>query len=90
MVNNDVILHNHCTSLIFLRYDYMTPVQKNIHKVMQDFLNEKFNKLWESPNSFIHQLRLIKSPAEIKLMQKSCDIASDAIAKTIRFSRPGK
>ncbi|KAF2901085.1 hypothetical protein ILUMI_05141 [Ignelater luminosus] len=72
-----------------LWYDYITPVQKNIHKVMQDFLNEKFNKLWESPNRFIHQLRLIKSPAEIKLMQKSCDIASDAIAKTIRFARPG-
>lgn len=72
-----------------LWYDYISPVQKNVHNVMQELLKEKFNNMWESPNSFIHRLRVIKSPAEIALMQKTCDIASDAIVKTIEFSKPG-
>lgn len=46
--------------------------------------------MWESPTKYIHQLRLIKSPAEILLMQKSCEIASEAIINTIKFSRLGE
>lgn len=43
----------------------------------------------ESPTSFIHRQRLIKSPAEINLMRRTCDIASHAINQTIRESKPG-
>jgi Xaa-Pro aminopeptidase len=45
--------------------------------------------MWESPKIFMHRQRLIKSPAEITLMQRSCDVASDAIIKTIQSSYPG-
>ncbi|KAF5273433.1 hypothetical protein FQA39_LY07450 [Lamprigera yunnana] len=72
-----------------LWYDFLTPVQKEVDRVMQNFLGKKFNRMWESPTGFVHKLRLIKSPAEISLMQKSCDIASEAIRKTITFAKPG-
>ena len=43
----------------------------------------------ESPRSVIHSLRWIKSPAEIDLMQKSCNIAGKALEDTMHFSYPG-
>ncbi|XP_008545124.1 xaa-Pro aminopeptidase 3 [Microplitis demolitor] len=42
-----------------------------------------------SIKNVFHQIRMIKSSGEIELMQKSCDIASEAIVKTIKISRPG-
>ncbi|KAB0796354.1 hypothetical protein PPYR_10415 [Photinus pyralis] len=72
-----------------LWYDFLAPIQKTVDSVMKEFLDEKFNKMWESPIMFVHRLRLIKSHAEIQLMQKSCDIAAESIANTISFSRPG-
>lgn len=68
----------------------MNPIQNDVHKTMCDYLNYMRQKVWESPKVFLHKQRLIKSPAEIALMQKSCDVASDSIIKTIKFSYPGK
>lgn len=68
----------------------MTPVQSVVHKVMCDYLNEIIHKMWESPKPFIHKLRVFKSPAEVELLQKSCDIASEAFIRTIADSKPGK
>lgn len=68
----------------------MTSVQSVVHKVMCDYLSEIINKMWESPKAFIHKLRVFKSPAEVALLQKSCDIASEAIIRTITASKPGR
>ena len=68
----------------------MNPVQTEVHKIMCDYLNYMGKKMWESPKVFVHRQRLIKSPAEIALMQKSCDVASEAIVRTIQASYPGK
>lgn len=56
---------------------------------MQNLLKNRIDNMWEAPNYFIHLLRVIKSPAEIVLMQKTCDVASQAIIETIRSSKPG-
>ena len=37
----------------------------------------------------IHSLRVIKSPAECNLIQKSVSVASEAFAKVMSYSRPG-
>lgn len=50
---------------------------------------ETQNRLWLSPTPFIQTLRAIKSPAEIVLMQKTCDVAAEAFIKTMQMSRPG-
>lgn len=67
----------------------MSAVQLSVHKVMCEYLSEIFNKIWESPKPFVQKLRLFKSPAEVALMQKSCDIASEAFIKTMTNSKPG-
>lgn len=56
----------------------------NIEKLI---VNHK-PKIYESPLVFFHHLRLIKSPAEIKLMQKTCNIGCESLNKTIRESKP--
>lgn len=43
----------------------------------------------ESPTVFVHRERLIKSPAEIQLMRRTCDIAATAINRTMHESQPG-
>lgn len=45
--------------------------------------------LFQSPIPFLHELRLIKSPAEVDLMRKTCEIASNAINLTMKESKPG-
>ncbi|XP_049845996.1 xaa-Pro aminopeptidase 3-like [Schistocerca gregaria] len=75
------------TSSFYLWYEYIQPVQPNLHKVMRDYLNGKWNKTWSSPRPFIHRLRLYKSDAEINLMKTSCEIASKAIATTMSITK---
>lgn len=41
-----------------------------------------------SPVGLIHKLRLIKSPTEMELMRRTCQIASAAINRTIQESAP--
>lgn len=72
------------------RYDFMSPVQVSVHKVMCDYLSEILNKIWESPKQFVHKLRLYKSPAEVNLLRKSCDVASEAFIKAMSTSKPGR
>lgn len=68
----------------------MSPVQVAVHKAMCDYLGEIYNKIWESPKPFVQRLRLYKSSSEVKLLQKSCDVASEAFIKTISNSKPGE
>lgn len=56
---------------------------------VRDYLKDSGNKNFDSPRNFIHKLRLYKSPGEIALMQRSCDIAAKSIVETMSFSRPG-
>ncbi len=37
----------------------------------------------------LHRLRAVKSPAEVALMQKACDITGDGFERVARFTRPG-
>ncbi|CAH0552675.1 unnamed protein product [Brassicogethes aeneus] len=74
---------------ITLWYDFLNPVQNFTHKAVTDFLHNTASRTCDSPVRFVHELRLFKSPAEVALMQRSCDIASEAIADTISNSKSG-
>jgi len=41
------------------------------------------------PTNFIHEMRLIKSPEEIEIMQKAIDITADAHIEVMRAAEPG-
>lgn len=65
-------------------YDEKGSDQKNLAEIV----NPKRETI-ESPTKFIHTLRWIKSDAELELMRRTCDIASNAINFTMKNSRPG-
>ncbi|XP_049821354.1 xaa-Pro aminopeptidase 3 isoform X2 [Aethina tumida] len=74
---------------VFIWYDDINPVQNYTHRLVKKLVQEVIRKHCLSPVKFIHDLRMFKSPAEINLMQQSCDIASEAISETIKTSTPG-
>ena len=65
-------------------YDEKSSDQKNLLQILRPT-----NELIENPTKFIHTLRWIKSDAEIELMKKTCEIASEAINYTMKKSQPG-
>ena len=73
-----------------LWYNYRKPTHPTFHsKLFTHFLQEGVFKSLESPKTILQQLRLIKSPAEMELMQKSNKIASEAFKETMKFSHAG-
>ncbi|KAF7268794.1 xaa-Pro aminopeptidase 3 [Rhynchophorus ferrugineus] len=77
------------SSCVNLWYDFESKVNMETANTVRDYLKDSGNKNFDSPRNFIHKLRLYKSPAEIALMQRSCDIAAKSIVETMSFSRPG-
>lgn len=72
-----------------LWYDYTASELFDVTTTVKSSINNiEASKHIESPTVFIHRERLIKSPSEIKLMRKTCQIASDAINRTMKESKP--
>lgn len=72
-----------------LWYDLTLTPNETVSSAIRDYTKNTKGKVWDSPKSLIHKIRLIKSKAEIDLMQTSCDIASAAITKCMSSSQPG-
>lgn len=71
-------------------YDYKISELSDVTTAITTSLaNSDAAKHIESPTVFIHRERLIKSPSEIELMRRTCDIASSAINQTMMESKPG-
>lgn len=69
-------------------YDYLSPRNSDTHRKLGDFVMEaRIRGSMEEPRSAIHQLRSIKSPAEIQLMRKTCQIGAEALRLGISSSR---
>ncbi|XP_055617232.1 xaa-Pro aminopeptidase 3 [Toxorhynchites rutilus septentrionalis] len=60
---------------------------EDVRKIIGDV---RKSSLLQSPTGLVHKLRVVKSAAEIELMRKTCTIASEAINRTIRESKPGQ
>ena len=71
-------------------YDYRKPANVEFHvRYMTDFLKENNTGHLENPRTLIQASRVLKSPAERKLMQKTCDIASKAFREVMKYTYPG-
>jgi len=67
-----------------LWYDFLEPRNQEVHNVMTQVAAERSSLgSMDSPRPAIHQLRSVKSPAEVKLMKKSCQVGAEALKKTI-------
>lgn len=64
-------------------YDEKISDQKNLLQFLPS------SATFESPTKFIHTLRWIKSEAEVELMRRTCEIASNAINFTMKKASPG-
>ncbi|XP_041359633.1 xaa-Pro aminopeptidase 3-like isoform X2 [Gigantopelta aegis] len=72
-----------------LWYNYMKPVHLEFDaSVLRHFLKEKRHQFLETTVHLCQKLRVIKSQAEIELMSKSCQVASNAFADVMKFSYP--
>ncbi|XP_043504584.1 xaa-Pro aminopeptidase 3-like [Polistes fuscatus] len=80
-------INEHKNSIIW--YDDINILQTELHSKLNELIKISSTKKFISPKRLFHKVRSIKSRSEINLMQKSCDIASMAIKKTIQASRPG-
>lgn len=67
----------------------MMAPKTSTHEVICSVMQTLANKSWETPKPLFHKIRLYKSKAEIALMQKACDITSEAFTDTISCSKPG-
>lgn len=63
--------------------------QLSVTDIITEFLRSLSAKAAESPTIFVQRQRLIKSPAEIQLLRKTCEIASISINETMRDTKPG-
>lgn len=78
------------TDSFALWYDYLKPCHNNLHnRVLAQFLTQNRHTAMETTNQLVQALRLIKSPAEVALLKRSCEIASKAFQSVMQFSYPG-
>eukprot|EP00092_Neocalanus_flemingeri_P024502 GFUD01026570.1.p1 GENE.GFUD01026570.1~~GFUD01026570.1.p1 ORF type:complete len:491 (+),score=99.26 GFUD01026570.1:57-1529(+) len=68
-------------------YDYMDPTNFDIHKIMLNFIQDTNINNIDSPRSTLHNMRVVKSPAEVSLMRTSCAVGAEAMKRTIRRSK---
>lgn len=70
-------------------YNYMKPTDMEVHtNVISKFLQQRPLCYKDTGIKLIQQLKVIKSEAEISLMQTSVDIACEAFVDVMRFSHP--
>lgn len=74
-------------SLLF--YDLQTSSHLPIHSVINRLIQNYRITLCRACSHFLHQLRLIKSPSEQKLMLRAGQITSKAIRKAMEVTQPG-
>jgi len=71
-----------------LWYDFLEPRNQDVHNVMTQVALERSSLgSMESPRPNIHQLRSVKSPAEVALMRRTCQVGAEALKKTIAASK---
>ena len=65
-------------------YHYLNPNNHEIHRLLHPWISGGRQGKMESAKPHIHNLRVIKSPAEIELMRKTCEISSESIINTMK------
>ncbi|XP_005105486.1 xaa-Pro aminopeptidase 3 [Aplysia californica] len=81
--------YNHQHKDYVLWYNHGRPVHADFHhRILEQVMKDQKHKCVENPTMNCHKLRALKSPAEVQLMQRSADIASEAFMETMKFSRP--
>ena len=70
-------------------YDFSRPTHPEIHQVMSDLILESAHDSIHSHRPIIDDLKLRKSPAELKLVRETCNAAALSLKDVIQFAKPG-
>ncbi len=83
----DQYLHDHRSFMTW--YDYKKPAHLEYHhQYFTDFLRQNKYGFVRSPRQLVQTLRVLKSEAEIRLAEQTCQIASQAFIEVMKFSKP--
>lgn len=69
-------------------YDFLPEAAAPLNTTVRDLLATCNDSRLESPRLAIHQQRLIKSPAEQRLLKASARVACDALTRAMKTPRP--
>lgn len=70
-------------------YDFSRPTHPEIHQVMSDLILESAHDSIHSHRPIIDDMKLKKSPAELKLVRETCNVAALSLKDVIQFAKPG-
>ncbi|XP_013144455.1 PREDICTED: probable Xaa-Pro aminopeptidase 3 isoform X2 [Papilio polytes] len=70
-----------------LWYHNENPANLDIHDVIRSVLHGQISL--EDPQKTLHQMRVIKSPAEIELMKEACYIGAQSVNMAMACTKPG-
>lgn len=88
----ETYLFNYCKeySQYIIWYDFNKPAHPEFHiKIFSEFFNQDSKRAIQSSVQLLHTQRVIKSAAEIDVMKRSVDIASEAFIEVMKYSYPG-
>ncbi|XP_047526188.1 xaa-Pro aminopeptidase 3-like [Pieris napi] len=88
--NFNNFIHRTISSLkpAVLWYHNDSPANPDIHDVVRASLKQGHASL-EDPQKFLHQMRVVKSPAEVELMKETCYIGSQSVNMAMACTKPG-
>ncbi|KAF2369213.1 Peptidase M24 [Trinorchestia longiramus] len=72
-----------------LWYHHRDPPNPTTHRLLQSWLLEGRSAGLESPKQHLHALRVVKSPAELRLMRRACRLSAEAMRDTMAWTRAG-
>ncbi|XP_026501213.2 xaa-Pro aminopeptidase 3-like [Vanessa tameamea] len=71
-----------------LWYQNDSPPNPDIHDVVRSTLRQSHVSLAD-PQKYLHQMRVIKSPAEVELMKETCYIGAQSMNLAMACTKPG-
>ncbi|XP_038209094.1 xaa-Pro aminopeptidase 3-like [Zerene cesonia] len=71
-----------------LWYHNESPANPDIHETVRSSLRQGQAAL-EDPQRALHQMRVVKSPAEVELMKETCYIGSQSVNMAMACTKPG-
>lgn len=69
-------------------YQNESPPNPGIHDTIRSALRQGHVSL-DEPVKTLHQMRVVKSPAEVELMKETCYIGSQAVNLAMACTKPG-
>ncbi|XP_045453239.1 xaa-Pro aminopeptidase 3-like [Melitaea cinxia] len=86
--SNDILRIISSSKPAVVWYQNDSPPNPEIHETIHSSISQSHVST-DNPQRFLHQMRVIKSPAEIELMKETCYIGSQMVNLAMACTKPG-